>query len=242
MLAASLSVVAASLTWTGAAQAQTTSTVYGTSISEGARSFQVGGATTQAGDGREDRTGARFVYDHSLDSRRMVRFQVVANDRGKEGMEIAFIQPSFYQELTADDAKFWKSLLRLDLRLAEGQAPEQANLHWANQFDLSKEWRARAHLIGTGQFGDAAADGLFVSFRSNLSRSLGNGRYLAVDMFNNLGSTSAMGSFRTQIHQAGPTYTARLNDKLTWNVGVLFGLNDRSPDADLRFWLGQSLE
>jgi hypothetical protein len=235
--------VAASLALVGGAAgslqaaAQTTSTVYSPAISEGYRGIQLGLGATDAGDGREDRTGARFIYDHALDSRRMFRMQVVGNDRGKEGFEYAYIQPSFYQELTPDSAKVWKSTLRLDFRLTEGQAPEQTSAHLANQFDFGGGWRARAHFIGTAQFGDAAADGLFLATRSSLSKSLGEGAYLGVDMFNNFGSTSALGSFKDQVHQAGPLFTARFSEHLTWNAGVLFGLSERAPDADFRFWI-----
>lgn len=219
------------------AAAQTTSTVYNPVIEKDYRAIQFGLAATHAGDGREDRTGGRFIFDNAIDSRRMVRLQVVGNDRGKEGFEFAYIQPSFYQELTPDDAKFWRSTLRFDLRLTEGQAPEQTSLHWANQWDFAGKWRARLHGIGTVQFGDNSADGAFLNTRASIVRKLGGNRYLGVDMFNNYGNTDALGSFKDQIHQAGPTFTAPFDKQLTWNVGVLFGLNDRSPDADVRFWI-----
>jgi hypothetical protein len=223
------------------ATAQNLSSVSNPRITEGYRAVQVRFAATHSEDDREDRSAIRMNYDHALDSRTQVRGQIIADDRGRDGMELTSFQVAIQRELTPDDAPKWSSAVRVDARLGMGGAPEQAAAAWQNEYRFAQGWRSRFVLQAAVQSGDQASDGVLLQTRWNIARTFKNGAYAGVDIFNTLGSTAALGSFETQSHAIGPTVGFRVNRRLLVNAGVLFGLTDPAADADFRLWFVQTL-
>ncbi|MBI1340281.1 hypothetical protein GC169_08755 [bacterium] len=240
-LAALLAGLAFAVVSSPVASAQTLASAFSPIVTPGERTWQMRTAFTVAGDGREDRAAFRFNYDHALNTRRRLRGQVVATDRGPNGMEFSFFQAELLWEVTPETNRFWRSAVRFDARIADGPDPEQLGFNWTNQFNLGDGWRARASLLNSVQLGDQARDGVFLQTRASLVKQRADGWLYGVEAFNLYGSTSALAGFNDQTHQIGPVVGGRFNKQWSWYSGVLAGVSDRAPDADIRFWLTRSL-
>jgi hypothetical protein len=74
--------------------------------------------------------------------------------------------------------------------------------------------------------------------RSNIIIDRG-GVEFGIESFNLHGRSSEVDPFGGR-QQVGPYAFWPLRDDLRLFTGVLFGVNEASPDADLRLWLGRS--
>ena len=78
-----------------------------------------------------------------------------------------------------------------------------------------------------------------MSTRSSLSYKLDNGQSLGLEMFNNYGKASDMGSFNQQNHSIGPMLGGKLGG-FGYNIGYHAGISNGAPDHAFRFWLSKS--
>ncbi|MEM5517901.1 hypothetical protein WNY37_13165 [Henriciella sp. AS95] len=220
------------------AAAQNTSSVSGPKVSEGERSFEYRSAWTTE-EGADDRFGHRLGYNHAIDGRKRLTVLIRATDRGGlEGLEYDYVQAELAIQLSDEDAAFWSTGVRIDARLGDGDRAERLGLNWTNEFVLGDRLKARLMGLSAIEFGDSAADGVLLSARAQLAYDLGEGMSVALQSYNSLGSTEDFGADgRSQ--QFGPVLNGRLEGEWTWTVGSLFGLNEATPDNDIRFWIGR---
>ncbi|WP_143435220.1 hypothetical protein [Henriciella aquimarina] len=228
-----------SLTLAPGASAQNTAGVFGPKVNPDTRLVEYRTAFVPGEDGGDDRYAHRLNGALSLDTRRMVRLVVQGSDRGgPDGFDFDYVQAELFWEVSDEAASQWQTGFRFDARLANGDRPEQIGVNWTNQFRLSDRLSARAIALSTAQFGDNAADGVLLAGRASLNYRLDNGYSLILESFNALGSTDDFGpDDRSQ--QVGPRLTGTLDSGWTWSLGALFGLNDSTPDNDLRLWFGR---
>ncbi len=222
------------------AAAQNTGGVIGPVINEGYKEVQYRLAFVPEEDGSGDRYAQRVHGAVALDKRRMARLVIQGSDRGgPDGFDFQYVQAELFWELSDEQATQWNSGLRFDARISDGDAPDQLGLNWSNQFRLTDRLSARAVALTAVQFGDNAADGVLLSARSGLFYKVSPRYNLALESYNSLGSSDDFG-VKGRSQQIGPVFTVRLDDGWTWSLGNLFGLNDATPDNDIRFWFGRS--
>lgn len=224
----------------GEAAAQNTSSVFGPKVRDGAASADYRFGYVPGENGAPDRYAHRIAGGFSLDERRAVSLVLRGTDRGgPAGFEYDYMQAQFSWEASPEDAAFWSTGFRFDARLANGDRPDQLGANWTNQFELSDRVSARAILLTAVQSGERAADGVLLAARGQVSYDLGGGASVALLSFNSLGSTEDFGTGgRSQ--QLGPVVTGRIAGDWTWTFGNLFGLNEATPDNDVRLWIGRS--
>jgi hypothetical protein len=140
-----------------------------------------------------------------------------------------------------EDGQNYRTGVRFDLRLGGGNRPDHVGFLWINHLNLSNDWTARATLFNSVQFGDNASDGVFLHTRWQLAKRLKSGHSIGFEMYNFYGSTDDLGSFDSQNHTLGPTYTFQMAAGWSIYSGVLFGVSDAAPDSQFRFWISRSM-
>ena len=218
----------------GNAAAQNTGGVFPPMVNEGTGNVEYRIGYRPGEDGADDRIAQRIHVQHAPNDDLLWR--VVGQVAGPEGdQDFDFVQAELFWDLSEDTDR-WRTGLRFDGRIRNGAAPEQINVNWTNQFALSERWSARAILLNSVQIGDRAADGVAFETRANLFYTTANGTVLGVESYNLHGSTDDLDVFGGR-QQIGPFAFLPVAQDWTLFTGVLFGANDRSPDADYRFWV-----
>ena len=205
----------------------------GTSAMEARVAFAPGG------DGLEDRWAGRWHYQRDLDD--VLRARVVLQGADFEGdFELTHIQAELLWEVDPDP--LWGKAIRFDARLTDGDdGADQLGLVSIHHFKLTEQAYARASAFGNVQFGNDRGDGIGVEIRGRLGYRVDANTDVFVDSFNALGRGQSFGSFRRNRERAGPGISHRFGTGWSLLGGILFGLNDATPDTDIRVWLGKSL-
>ncbi len=216
--------------------AQSNSNVFGSVVKPGERSTQYrialdpdSGALTH-----------RLHYQAPLTDN--LRWRVVGQLRDRENNDVDFdyVQGELLWQL-APATSDWKRALRLDVRVRDEDRPGFVSVNFANQVELSDQWRARAIILSAVDFGSNTRDGIFVQTRGNLTYKTSSQTRLGVEMFNRYGSTDGFNDFDDQRHQIGPVMTWSSGSGWSVLTSVLFGVTDATDDTNLRMWITKKL-
>lgn len=223
----------------GFASAQNLSSVSGPTVSADKREVEYRLGWVPADSGDDASIGHRIAYGASLNERRA--FKVFANlsDRPGDDLRIRNLNAQYLIELSPENARIWQTGIRFDARLSTGPGPERIGVNWLNQWRLSETLRARAQFIATRQLGDGARETVDFSFRSSLTWKATDQFDIALLAFTDLGNTDDFG-IDDRVQEAGPAISGDLPNGYGWTLGTLFGLTDRAPDHDFRFWITKS--
>ena len=131
--------------------------------------------------------------------------------------------------------------VRFDARFRDGSRPEQFGFNWMHQFNLSNGWGARALLLTSVEFGSNRRSGVNLQSRARITRRLGDGPLIGLELFNNYGNTGDIGSLSDQTHTLGPMLSHSINNRTSLYAGAQVGLTNPSADLTLRFWLTRRL-
>jgi hypothetical protein len=169
--------------------------VMGPNIESGDRSIQFRSAISLAeSDSQQDNLIYRVHYQHAFND--TFRTRVVMQYQDIDGFEYDFFRTELmynFKKLGAGEK--WSSALRFDLRTYRGSEPEEFAINWANQWDLSNEYRLRTTLIlGQEIGGNRQLNSFTVQTRASLSRQLESGVRVGLQMMNEHGE---MGGFVT---------------------------------------------
>ncbi|MEM7221234.1 MAG: hypothetical protein AAF515_22945 [Pseudomonadota bacterium] len=216
----------------GTAAADNTGGVFGPVVEEGHRSWQYRIAV----DTDTEALAQRIHYQRSIDDDFMWR--VVAQTRratANADQEFDYVQGELFWQL-GDLRPGWQQGLRFDLRLRDGDRPQQVGLNWMHDIELGGDWMLRALALSVLQFGDNDRDALILQTRGSLNRRLAPGTMASLSLFANLGDTDDFGVGK-RAQQLGPTFAMNVGRRWQLVVGYLAGLNGASPDHQLRAWL-----
>ncbi len=187
--------------------------------------------------GAPDRYAQRIHYQDRIGDKFLWRGIVQVEDADGEGLDLDFAQAEFFLLLTDEDAP-WSVAARFDAKVREGSEPEEFALNLANQFRLSPRVTARFNILTKREVGDRRREGLLFETRSALFMRTDGGVVFGAEAFNDHGSTADFDFYGpSQRQQAGPFAFWPLGDEFFLFTGALFGLNEQSPDADLRIWV-----
>ncbi|MEM9838857.1 MAG: hypothetical protein AAF830_06830, partial [Pseudomonadota bacterium] len=95
-------------------------------------------------------------------------WRVVAQTNNLPGeSEFDLFQAELFWDLS-DHGDRWRTGMRFDVVVRNGDRPEQINVNWTNQIALTPKWNARFVVLTSTQLGDRAADGVGIETRANL--------------------------------------------------------------------------
>lgn len=215
--------------------AQNTAGVFPPMVNEGHSSLQYRAANDL------DRHGfvQRLHYQRAVNGDFMWRVVGQSRKTPNKDVDFDFFQAELFWDLS-ENTESWRTGFRFDVRVRDRGRPGQLGVHWTNQVQLNANTRARFLVMTAVDIGDGAPSGVLLQTRGDVARSLPSGVEIGLELYNTWGYSSDFGDFDDQLHEFGPMVTVPFGDG--WSVlgSVLFGLSDRAPDQDLRFWLTKS--
>ena len=186
-------------------------------------------------DSRPSVFSQRLYYQQSVNDRH--RNRVVMQHSRTEGgpLELRFTRIEHLWQYQKPTYSGETGALRFELQLVEGDdEPHSARVNWIKGYTLG-QFSTRFNFTFGRDFGDDARSGVSVSASAQVSRKFG--KYGAgLQLFSNMNTTSAMGSFDRQKHQIGPTLSRQFG-ALTVFASYLGGLSKRAPDHAFRLYL-----
>ncbi|MBT0588163.1 hypothetical protein [Alteromonas oceanisediminis] len=220
--------------------ATNTSGVHGPVVDPTDSSFQYRFAFQPGDDGAPDATAHRLHYQRALNDQFRARVLTQFRDRGGDSdFEYDYLRAELLWYFRPKQNDNWDSGLRFDIRTRKGSRPELFSINWTNQWTLSPKWRLRGIVIGGWNFGGNAEGGTNLSTRASLNYKLESGHRVGVEMFNEYGLVSDMGSFSEQEHQLGPVLSGKMAG-VSYQVGYLAGISSAASDHNFRLWFGKS--
>lgn len=220
------------------ASAQNTSGVHSPVVKEGERSLAYRLGINPENANGDFRYAQQFHYQQAINGDFRWRVRTQFRNTSRSDFDLNYVQAELLWELSDDDDQH-KTGLRFDARIRDDNRPEQFGLNWTNRFNFSNGWSARALFIGSVQTGDNARDGVNLSTRARISKSLEGSHTIGVDMFSTYGNTGSIGSFSEQSHVIGPFISTPVTDNVSILVGSLFGISEAAPDVDTRLWISR---
>jgi len=184
-----------------------------------------------------DRFNQRIHYQQSIDDKRLWRVVAQTRETGSSDFDFDFIQAELFWEFS-DPKDSYRSGVRFDARVRDDNRPGQIGLNWNHQWKFDKGWRARLVALTALQIGENRADGISLSPRAQIAKTLENGPTLGVEYFGSFGNSEDI-TFKNARHTIGPFISTKIASKTTIMGGAQFGFTDVAPDAELRLWLTQ---
>ena len=218
--------------------ASNTSGVHGPVVNPDDRSGQYRIGFSPGEDGGEDAWAHRFHYQQAFNEDFRWRVITQFRDRGDD-LEYDYLRAELLYHFKHKEQGIWDSGIRFDIRTRKGSRPELFSVHWTNQWQLTPEWRLRCIVIGGWNFGGTAVGGMNLDTRASLTYKMDNGHRVGVEMFNQYGKASDMGSFNDQEHQIGPVLSGKIAD-YSYQLGYLAGVSNGADDHTYRLWFGKS--
>ena len=218
------------------AAAQTTGGVFGPGVSEGDRSAQWRVAWAPGEDGRQDRIASRLHYQHAVSPRVRFRGVVQGSDVETGDFELNFVQ--FETQWQFSKAKNWKSALRFDGRLVEGDDGEdQVGVDWTNQFPLGE--RTSLTVVGLSNIRLKGDSSIGLETRAAIAHRLEDSPWtLALLSYDAYGRTRDFPKLEDQNHRVGPSVSRRFGD-VDFRATALFGWTEAARDVDVALWVGK---
>jgi len=211
--------------------AENTGGVFGPGVNDGHRSTQY----RIAHDLENHALAQRLHYQWANNDTHMMRVVVQGRKQGNDILDFDFVQGELFWQLK-NPRPNWSHGFRFDIRLRDGDRPQQIGLNWMHDIQLNDNWLARVLALSVVQFGDNDSDDVILQARGSISRRLTPRTQLALSLFANLGDTDDVG-FKDSSQQLGPTLFVNLGRRWQIVAGYLAGLNQSSSDHQVRFWL-----
>lgn len=226
------------LFWSHSSFATNTSGVFGPVVNpnDSSGQYRIGFRPGENGD--DDAHNHRFHYQRAISD--TLRWRVITQLRSRDGdFEYDYLRGELLWYLTPDKTSNWDSGIRFDIRSRKGSRAEQFSINWTNQWALSPKWRLRGVASGHWKFGGNAEGGTELETRASLTYKLDSGMRAGIEMFNNYGKVSDMGSFNDQEHVIGPSFSGKV-DGISIKLGYLAGITSAADDHSIRLWIGRS--
>ncbi|MBF7073004.1 hypothetical protein ISG33_06280 [Glaciecola sp. MH2013] len=213
--------------------ASNTSGVHGPSVKAGEKSSQLRIALSPSDeDGQVDNWAYRAHYQHAFNDE--FRGRVILQYRDRGDLQFEYIRAEMLYNFKKKEVDgMWSSGLRFDIRARRSDSPEEFAVNWTNQWDLSNGIRLRGIIISAWQFGsDNADDGTALETRFGVSKKIGNGLTIGMEMFNDYGTIGEFGSFNSQSHQIGPMIGGTIGG-MKYEFRYLAGVSNGTRDHNL---------
>lgn len=223
------------------AYAQNTGGIFGPVVNDNHRSIQYRSSTDPDNASGDVGFAQRLHYQQSINGDFMWRLVGQLRKTDASDLDFDFVQAELFWQITPDDNKLYQTGLRFDARIRDQDRPNQVGVNWSNQWDFGEGWQIRALGLSVLQVGNNSSDGIFLQGRGHLAKSIGGGKSIGIETFNNLGNTSDGNFLEDQSHAVGPFITAPIGHDFSIFAGALFGVSDAAADTELRLWLTKKL-
>ena len=214
----------------------TTASVFSPDVAEGDRSFEYRMSYIPEDRPVADIFSHRLHFQYAFDG--SLRARLVANQRSIDGGSLDYrstrleVQWQYRESETQD----WDAALRFDVEFGD-EAPDRIRLVWTGQRNFGAGWQIRGNALLGREFGSLGASGVTLETRAQVTRSIGRGKRLGLEIFNDLNSTADVGHYSDQEHKLGPIFKADFGRKWTLNAGYLFGISDDADNGDWRLMI-----
>ena len=218
----------------------TTATVFNPDVNEGDRSLEYRMSYVP-----ED-TPAPYVFSHRLhfqyafDDR--LRARLVASQRSIDGrsLDYRFTRLEMQWQYRESETHEWDAALRFTVLFGD-ESPDAIGVLWSAQRSFGAGWQIRGNAAIGREFGSTGAGGIRLLASAQLTKSIGTGRRLGLEMFSDMNSTAGIGRYSDQQHMLGPIFKASFNSKWTLNAGYLFGISEAADTGAWRLMIVQHL-
>ena len=219
------------------AGAQNTSSVSSPVVKAGDREagYRFGWVPDSSG---QQRFAHRFDYGFALNGRQSLKLVASISDGAGDDPGLRSVMAEYLLELTPETARVWQSGIRFDASVSDDAHSGALGVDWLNRWTLNDRLQARAMLVASRDWGEAASDAIALELRSSVAYQLDGGLEVSLLAFNELGTTDRFGTGGLP-QQAGPAISGALGHGWQWTAGNLFGLSDTAPDNDVRLWLSR---
>jgi len=226
-----------SLTFHNGAYGQSTGGVFPPTVNDGHRSWQYRATFDPENNG----FAQRLHYQNAINDDVMWRILGQTRKTDDSDFDPDFIQAELFWDLSNKGDRLRKGV-RFDGRHRFDDRPGLIGVNGMLEYDINEHWTTRGLILTALNIGNNAPDGIFLQTRSNIFRKVSARTNLGLELFSSYGSTADFrGNFDEQGQQAGPFIVQKFDDGWSIFGGALFGLNNSSPDANLRFWITKAL-
>lgn len=235
-ISAAVCVLLLGVALTDNAWADNTSSVFGSTVKAGEYSWEYRAAYDNESHGFAHRIHAQKALNDSLRARLLTQFEKT-DDRTSD---FDYLQAELLWQF-GDDSAMWQRAMRFDLRWRHEGRPGFFRSSFTNQWAFAPAWRARALVMARVDIGSGRGSGVDLETRASIQRKLNSDFRVGLEVFSEFGRTGNLASGSEQVHQFGPTISAKIGND--WSVfgSTLFGLTDSSPDAQLRVFISRPI-
>lgn len=211
----------------------TTDTVFTPDVNEGDRSFEYRMSYIPEDWSIPDIFSHRLHFQYAFDGG--LRTRLVVNQRSIDGQSLEYqsTRLEVQWQYRESETQVWDAALRFDAEIGD-DVVDRLRLVWTAQRNFGAGWQVRGNALVGREFGGSGASGLTLETRAQLTKSIGSGRRLGLELFSDLNSTGDIGHYSDQEHKLGPIFRADIAGKWTLNAGYLFGISDDADNGDWR--------
>jgi len=224
------------LTLLPALAAANTSNVFSPDVDDGEREAEYRISFVPEDDPTPEVFSHRLHYQQAFNDSWRGRILAAQRSVGGDTLELRYTRLEVQWQYLEDQDAGWDAAVRFEAQAGD-EGPNRFRVGWTGKWDLDGGWQLRANALVARQTGAGAAPGLLLETRSQVTRSMGNGMRLGVEMFNDLNTTADTGSFDEQEHQIGPVLKAKIGGDWSLLASFLFGVSDAADDGDFRLFV-----
>lgn len=213
--------------------AANTTTVFSPDVDEGEREAEYRASFVPEDEPAPEVFAHRLHYQQAFNESWRARVLVAQRSVGGGSLDLNYTRLEVQWQFLEDEDAGWDAALRFEAQAGD-ESPNRFRVVWTGKVDLEGGWQLRANAFVGRQTGAGAAPGLLLETRAQVTRSIGNGMRLGVEMFNDMNTTADTGSFDDQEHQLGPVLKAKFGGDWSLLAGYLFGLSDAADDGNFR--------
>ena len=182
-------------------------------------------------------TGGAFVlrthYEQAVGNNLMWRVVGQVRQTREDGeFEADYARADLFWYL-GQPVRGWYTGLRFDAMVRAGNRPEQININWTNEWNLTDATIARFVVRVAPQFGAGAKESPLLETRSLLSHRLRSGAVIGLESYHPWGELSELDGIARAPTQVGSYVTVPVGNMSVF-TGVLFGFTDAAPDTTIR--------
>ena len=224
------------------ARAQDVNGVPNADVAPGYRSVALRLGYSAPSDGRRSSFAEFIQYQHNLSDRWSLSGGLLFGARGDDAHAFKAAQTSVQMQFAERKRDGGDGAVIVIARIPDGnEGPGRVAALLAGKWVWREDWEIRAAAATSVEYGVGARSGVGLGFRGEATRRIGAIGRLGVQMVDGFNTTTKIGPFRTQSHQAGVTFKRPFGPSLLVTAAGLFGFTEAAPDAEFRLFLTYEL-
>ena len=215
----------------------------------------VGGATVEDGktavefrvaDGEDDKASAdkrlrtRVHIDHAFNGLYAARLVIFQDKRKGANSEHDGISLQNRFHFIKKEKYGFDGGMRLNYTYADGdKKPDEVSLRFYQQIPVEK-WEMRFNQIIEHETGQDADSGVFLEWRSQVTRAVNDNTRLGIDFFHDFGNMRQQNGYSAQHHAIGPVVKTKFGGGYSMEAAYRVGISRDAPDQTATLILTKS--